>query len=1247
MGPTRSQIDIEALLAKFNPPSTPSDAVSKLPRLASRLKNRDFATGAALIAGMATERAFHAHQVRLDWAIRVLATSAGGGKAFDRVALDRLLNQDFSKLRIDAQEDPIEQPFVGRVVTQHGEFRFVAGIYDQSVAFTDLIVSAFDTLNGPEWMNPLGRALALLTLSDALAQRAEEDVWTLGPDNPAARIDLPSDAVLTHLSKRVIFTAEDLSHYGVDPAALESFRLTEADREMLASATVGASPLERKPLWRTGTDWIVVSPGAISTAVRACLIDGVVERQMQRQMAVRMLSIQHDRLTECGFLKEGTADVVNHGGQPALDYVVELSAGRFCHVLETIDDFEDWPERAFGSDRPCSPVVVSAFAKSISQARATARDAQGFREGFSLWLAGGWGSGRSIPAHLIDRFPDWPVIIIEPGDACVLGLGESGSPRDILRLETLRRRVAVDGYELHHPGTWLNLHAYWRENEHDLLPSDLDLVAPTNIQFGLLRQAEIRADAYRSWDRRVLPHPRFGWGPVSRIERRPWSGELEPIYASIDALRRQRLIGAAFDATGVVWIEAIAQGVDRETAYQSWHAALLWSRLVLPVWAQWSGSGFSLFDFVLSVDPPPVDDWAIVPDDQIDAAVTVWPADGGVVRMHLGRDWHQGTLRPDNRSEIALAAGLLQAAALGEGRDLDRDEALALVRDIAPPNVRHRHASEIVRVIEALGAGGVLQPFRRLSQTASSAEKYGSVWRIRSRHEAREVRGVVDCVALVRACLAREIADLRALVGRFDRTGLVVAALQAQQAALMEARTWETTARAMRALHGVEEDLRYSMEQRNHVNGVIRCSTIIAEFAQTDAAQTGGLEAGRMDMEELQAKAMALIHVADMLPALISGQQNPLLRISPSGDLRSDRRFSDSTLKATAEQLHAADRTQSDKNYDLRRDGTNAPRPADEDLAAALEAEYGVPHAVLREFAMGVAHLALTDGTDVIVRRRSVLLAALAEDELLAGAKLEPLVDRLTLSARDGWTAIPRDATVGDFDVSKFDRPLSLIGRPILALSGDEDPPLALAPAVIERALVHNLSGALGGDLQNRFWSSRRMQQFASRQGAQAGLDFNDAVAVAVAAQGLETWVGRGMSWCLNRKQSDELDRLGDIDVLAFSARDNLIWVIEAKDLKLCRTLGEVSRRLANYQGRTDAKERPDALLRHLRRVAFLRANAADLRKELGVQDPPRVCGLVIVKSPQPMSQLTQEFYDDARVALLDRLQEIPWRTGW
>lgn len=241
----------------------------------------------------------------------------------------------------------------------------------------------------------------------------------------------------------------------------------------------------------------------------------------------------------------------------------------------------------------------------------------------------------------------------------------------------------------------------------------------------------------------------------------------------------------------------------------------------------------------------------------------------------------------------------------------------------------------------------------------------------------------------------------------------------------------------------------------------------------------------------------------------------------------------------------------------------------------------------------------------------------------------------------------PSGAAPGDFDLSKFDRRFSLIGRPVPALDTSDDPQLVLAAGAIERALFHNMSGALGWDLQNGFWQSPTMRKYASRQGAATGLAFNDRVAETLADLQLETWASAKPSWALNRRKTAEIEALGDVDVLVLCRRTNVVWVVEAKDLKLCRTLGEVARRLAEYRGHSDAKGRPDALLRHLRRVAYLQDHAIELIGRLRLAAAPRVCGVVLVKSPQPMSQVTIHPEADAKVVMLEDADTVPWADGW
>lgn len=215
-----------------------------------------------------------------------------------------------------------------------------------------------------------------------------------------------------------------------------------------------------------------------------------------------------------------------------------------------------------------------------------------------------------------------------------------------------------------------------------------------------------------------------------------------------------------------------------------------------------------------------------------------------------------------------------------------------------------------------------------------------------------------------------------------------------------------------------------------------------------------------------------------------------------------------------------------------------------------------------------------------------------------------------------------------------------------LRLWGD-DPELAVAPAVIERALVHNLSGATTGSLQNNFWTSKEMRSFASKSGGEAGIAFNEEVARVLSAMGLTAHPSALPSQWLNIKKTEEVERLGDIDVLAVSRDGSVVWVIEAKDLKLCRTIGETCRRLGEYRGVTDAKGRPDSLLKHLRRVAYLRENAPKLVATLKLPATPKVCGLIVVNAVQPMNQLPGEYQSDSQVASMESLESIRWETGW
>ncbi|MBY0303225.1 hypothetical protein, partial [Sphingomonas ginsenosidimutans] len=288
--------------------------------------------------------------------------------------------------------------------------------------------------------------------------------------------------------------------------------------------------------------------------------------------------------------------------------------------------------------------------------------------------------------------------------------------------------------------------------------------------------------------------------------------------------------------------------------------------------------------------------------------------------------------------------------------------------------------------------------------------------------------------------------------------------------------------------------------------------------------------------------------------------------------------------------------------------------------------------------------------TATLVRRSSTTSRHIQRLEALnlgGGDAIQPMIERLTLPSRAGWSAVPAGALPNDYDLGRFDRPQSLIGRPLLAIDDEDDPLLAVAPAVIERAAIHNLSGAFDGSLQDRFWSSQAMRSHVGRASNAAGNTFNVRVSETLCALGLDAAPGVAPWAALNQKATPVMKLLGDIDVLALSDDRKHVWVIEAKDIKLCRTLAETARRLSEYRGVPRHDGKPDNLMRHLKRAAHVRAHAEALARRYKLPSVPHVHGLVVVDSPQPMAFVETNPSPDATFVRLKDVGGIDWKpTG-
>lgn len=316
--------------------------------------------------------------------------------------------------------------------------------------------------------------------------------------------------------------------------------------------------------------------------------------------------------------------------------------------------------------------------------------------------------------------------------------------------------------------------------------------------------------------------------------------------------------------------------------------------------------------------------------------------------------------------------------------------------------------------------------------------------------------------------------------------------------------------------------------------------------------------------------------------------------------------------------------------------------PWDEDFREAIEAEFSTSSEALVDLAPALLQLAEKRGEGAFTIKRSEIAAWLEGTKDYPQGNFAAMLERLTLKRRENWGKeedwlIPRD-----LDLSRFDRPNSLINRPLLALSDGDDPVVLIAPMIISDALMYAVGTMHEGSMHGEFWSSSEARKYAGRRADELGREFEDEVAATLNGLGLQASTRRTVNDLL--QQGSDTD-LGDVDVFAISTDQSKVWVIEAKNLRLCRTESEVAARMTEYRGqsRTDRKggERPDKMLRHLNRVRHLRHHAQELGQCLGLPTVPEVVGLMVVDAPQPMNFHMLDYDPDSQSCMLDDLGSV------
>jgi hypothetical protein len=737
--------DIAELFARMTPPSRPAEALALSTGLSDLVADLDPLKAVAALTGMMTEPRFQAHTVRLDYCLRLILAAAHGNRRLGHRELNKLLNDLLVEARVERLEDPIEDFLTEAIPTRRGDYLIFSGIWEKAAIHTECMLRGFEAL--PEWEGKqpsLNTLYRLLVLGDALAHRCGLARRVVGNGTPAGAILTPSDERLRILSQRVRFTWADLATLGIDKDALKPFCLSARAALSLTGCTPGDSALEFMPLIRTETGLLIAAPANISTAARAWLIDTAIAAGQRGALRNHLLEEQTELVRHSGFVRVRDMEHIPATPPSMRQSLYETSSGRYIHLIQTIDDFPDWPARAFGESKPYSAEWVEAIIGSMRSAKRFAEQQAGFVEGMTLWLIGGWGSGYNASFERDQELEGWLLVPVEPADAALLGISEDRSVHDVWRLQKQLLLVEAQGFEFFGVNGLLNLFQWWRKTEYALVPPHMiDMTPPLTINFDTNLLLQVRQSGQEPVDRRTAQHPDGTHHLIARLNHQVLVGNFDPIYASIDTIRDGCLLGIVIVANSAWWVELTDDGRQpySKTAFRIWEAILNWVSVVMPPFLATLKLKGALpaIAFNLEIRWDDIERPRNLTDNEIAQSVEVaLDPERKCVKLTLRSAWHWALRRTDNVAEILLATRLLVGATLLYGVERSEAELGELVREAAgSPDLRWIHSFEARTALEGLVASDLIRGLHPIPKSAVGLAKFGAVWNSRPRESRK------------------------------------------------------------------------------------------------------------------------------------------------------------------------------------------------------------------------------------------------------------------------------------------------------------------------------------------------------------------------------------------------------------------------------------------------------------------------------------------------------------------------------
>lgn len=1159
----------------------------RLATVVKRLEKFSFPLVAAPLAGLLTRPENHTASGRIEALIHLAALACQGEKAPDQRHLREWLNIAVYNDVITELEMPVEDVFLSNVDAWFGNARLFAGHWANNAEYVRACLDTLMRIADRTWAaQSLKQVEALLRVSEAVAERAGIARYSRTESRPKEKVAV-GGSILAESKANVGFSDKELGAIGVEPGILHPFVFQGEHAELLTEQSFGHSELERRPLvrWR-GRTWVVL-PTAIGAAIRRFVLERAAAAGDLRLFQATWHLARFSEAFMLGRADWGIGFVEMLEPDPAdglREFVGTFDDGGYVHVTFVPDDFLAVAENGLRSIH----VLEAAIRERIQDRAAALERERDYRRGLTVLVDGG--IGRNFAPVWGDLPSSWHQLCVSAPDFMMLG-----AKSDFTAMRAWKLLQQVD--ELEERGTvfpnlrgFTNLVAFAYYTDFELVPANMN-VAPIYLHsdFMLPLRHEIRT----GMDRHASLGPDGDY--FVSVHRQETDGHLEEAAG-----------GAVFLSPGHRAEGTVLACV--ETAARPW-----WVRcdeVQQDVWNR--GIAFAVLDMVLGwlgrLAPALEERYPALPDGPVEfqirfpnidefsrhdldlAPALLEPAvvvENGEIVIDCTPDYLRSFLSPGNVGDRLMICSLARSVhVLCTNEDASDTGIKEWVRSVIGSESARFLKMAPSETPEDVIYDMVALPDPRLPMPEDLA------W---SRLDLARRAGYTGKPGIVSLSKAGKVLNasvdvvwerVRSRLKSLSRESVIQTSLLNYVAVRKEHREWMRSMEAQLSLFGANQAM-VAAKQRVFLRdrAGLACR-VIAEMALCTAPFGGGSSCTKADLDFLIAEVSTLVECASQSDALHYGLARRPPAVNANGSFDFDQSATQATAQLMSEHWRRTFLNAEPDEQTISDD--SLPHPSFSD---AFAAEFGLTAEQYGTFVHRLTLEAIKLGRADLRLQRSTIIQYLRD---VGVATPELAFEHFALAPRARWDeSEPENAVARDWYPWRYSRRLSILRRPLVQLSKEDDPVVAVFPSILAGTLGYLGQAAFGG-LPETLFDSTEMIACVGMAANRNGHKFAQRVAKRLGGLKWET----EQELSLTRFGGSE--SLGDVDVLAWKRETGLVFAIECKSLRFDRSLGEVGERLAEYSvGTVESKRTP--LQKHLDRMFFLESSRERLADHTGI----------------------------------------------